>query len=653
MALNFCRFQRGHPANKIDEVDAYASDLKMSVSWDRVITADYPDYRSFNITQNYDLNNPFSPNNPLIPSMGTWGLFNSVISSLSLPGGVVQYTYGSTFDPVLNQADVQPQPTNSALSWGGRATQNSQQDIQTYKSNTNLNVMGIVRGRIDNGYLQGFSGGKGNPIGTANLIAFGNTTTGYTTPQFFKYESNTTQTYQVMGLCNDAKITGAVIDLQPFNLNDTTQQSFYNQLLSNFTWGAACGSGKNGKAVGIVAYPGQVGPNAKTFLSNYPINAYVIYPLYDVDRLGLNPAEPMMKVGDSLNGNVLFPYGTYLTCANAQNNPWDDNGHCSYNKFNDTTQVPYAASTTYYQRIQKELTAISNIHYPFKLLIPAAASTHEFQSAYAVQTQTCNSGAVPSTVVSVDPNQPCSLPGSGAMGGLLGTNTDPQAQLDYVQAALAAINASNIRNNPYFMGIDISKLSDVNEWSPNPALVNTQTGMVTGSSAAMFLPASPPPEVINYLQNNLVDQTGHGTVGSISNVTVVPGKTTSNSYTLQWTLNCAGILPASFAVMSQLYKAVPGPAASNELALIKGATCGTQNTTTFTNPGNYRPATYYAGISAIDQVLQNRTNVGYTSSTFNIQSASISPTQSSMMRSTRTTQKQPDSSLVLVPTLSK
>ena len=255
-------------------------------------------------------------------------------------------------------------------------------DLAYADTNTNVEIIPILDGRVDAEYLARF-----------NTM---------TTSEAQLYADNVARVF-----CADNAIGGIQVDLEPFDINQPGQYDFYRQLAKNFAgqnneldFGAVNQLHPEGRSFSIFTFPNRINQSIADILNEYD-NGYVIYSLYDLGSNGLN------------------------------------------------------TPSTYYQLVLNELEqamAKSDAHdVYYQLAIPGAASVHEYESY------------------------------NGASTGY--------SQLEYVQAAMDAINNSGVRDDPFFMGVAVWGWSTYMSYPPH--------------SNNTFSPAQPPQDVLDYLKNNL------------------------------------------------------------------------------------------------------------------------------------------------------
>ncbi len=214
-------------------------------------------------------------------------------------------------------------------------------------------------------------------------------------------------------VCADPAIGGVQLDLEPFDIGDPAQKSFYDQLASNLAgqnaelepvFGCVSSRHPRGRFFSVFTFANQITPELGEVFTRFG-NGVVIVSLYD---LGPGSATEASRPDD------------YRADA-----------------------ADEIARTVSNSRASSDV--------PFQFGIPAAASTKEFE-AYR-----------------------------GVASGF--------RQVDYVAAALDALDASGVRENPAFFGTALWGWSRFMAWPPH--------------SDGVFLPAQPSAEVLALLAERL------------------------------------------------------------------------------------------------------------------------------------------------------
>lgn len=197
------------------------------------------------------------------------------------------------------------------------------------------------------------------------------------------------------------------------------------------------------------------GPGQKYFYTQLAKDFAGYYARSD-DPAGVNPntiSDPLHCVSTKHpNGRFfsVFTFSKYVTADVVTAFKHHDNGMIVDSLY-DLSSQPGGTLTTvseFSTLVSAELQAIKSKDVPYQFAIPAAASAHEFESI------------------------------NGKATG--------QLQLDYVKAAIGAINQAGIRNDPNFKGIDLWSWNQQMEWN-----------------GLKLTPEAPNTATIEYLQNNL------------------------------------------------------------------------------------------------------------------------------------------------------
>lgn len=377
----------------------------------------------------------------------------------------------------------------------------------TIPSGQTLHLEGIVDGRIDNAYLQGFNSLTSDEAkGFADYVANGG---GAVPASFQSYVADP----GAVGICDDSNLAGVQMDLEPFDIETSSdaQASFYTEL------GSALSKCSTPKWYSVFTFAEKLTPAAIAAL-NASKNVYVVDSLYDL------PYNNNAPITLSVASDGSFTSATYCNSVSAS-------AGCN-------TAVPIPLNN-YQTNVVNEIhnmfkVAVTN-NLPFKFAIPAAGSAHEFMSWYkrAVlvnesQTPTgqafdkitskANAKADPldttpvyqscneqNTTAGQNNNGVDMLPGCGSSDittqalPLLGNNTDPNisGQLDYVKTAITTIECAfaHDENGPaakqLFKGLSLWEFSSPGtEWSPNPSVVDWNSGYISLGTYVLFSPAT-------------------------------------------------------------------------------------------------------------------------------------------------------------------
>lgn len=538
--------------NKITMVNVYASDLEFPNC-----AKTTPMQVSYNITPGYQLPfNDSTKNNPITCNIGPSTVFSS--SAISAPNKKAPadvsyapiYTYGSTFSQAASVSSHSGFDSYYRLA---KTWSNTKQISESYAANTclagqncttnqsaqRLKQIAVVDGRIDNGYLQGFDAVKditGKQIdgltdtqarALAHYVAFGTTDLSSTVADCTPYQPGgpsskfngsvcPKDSYHVVGICQEPNFAGVQMDLEPFHIASTAtvtnpgggQASFYLQLGEDLA-SNACKSTKypNGKVFSVFTFAKALNTPAIKAIMTHSNNFYAEISLYDLagvkNGLDGHPSSTPSPLLVGYNGT------NYYACANTPDKNKQEvgtgiptaNSNCQ-GAFGNSATVPHTP-TDYATNVALEITDAMNLGIPVRFAIPASASAHEFQSWYTRTGPKCPIGPYAVQKGRAMPVTPCTIPGSGAEGMLIGKNPVPNAMLQYTTAVITALESAKVQSNPNFLGLDIWALSDKMEWSPNNAIISNSTGWPNAGTYVFFEPSTPPANVIGYLQNNL------------------------------------------------------------------------------------------------------------------------------------------------------
>lgn len=426
-------------------------------------------------------------------------------SDLELPCYYENYTPGQpTGNDTINCTDPgyltkSGNPIFGAVFSYGTPSSNAQAIVHYYqnklsslKNTQKPMLIGIVDGRIDDGYLQQFDQLSSTAISDlANLIANG--TASEPAPQ---------PSSQAEGICQSTALSGIQLDIEPVDVNpgDTNyhpnETPFFEDIATDLQNCKGSNSTSNPKIMSIFAFAEGLGTFTTTTSNGSTTMTVTPSPL----------AQQLAQ-----DGNVYIVDSLYdLTISNQQSEPILP-GQTGGSPSLDTT-VPTSLSTkdpnNYQTRVQQEVNhmialsmAVHNAntpYLPFKFAIPAAASTHEFESAYWRSPMNAQIDGAATAGANA---------GGTTLINFSGTNTPAQtSQLAYVIAALSAIN-TGLLDNPSvksaFKGIDLWGFAPAMEWSPNPIIRGDDNGdFHQGHDYAFFYPASPSARVLNFLATN-------------------------------------------------------------------------------------------------------------------------------------------------------